>query len=158
MKSTRKEARLAGDRYYYTGKPCKHGHDSKRTVATGNCYECQQLASNKCYHDAKKDIEKRKKQILTNVRQRANRDNVPFDLEVEDLVWNKTCPIFGYEISYDKADRDRSPSLDKTIPSLGYVKGNVVVMSNRANRAKWDMSPSEIGELYEYICTIGMPS
>lgn len=155
MKSTRKEAKLVGDKYYDTGKPCKHGHYSKRTVATSNCYECQQLASNKCYHDTKNDIEKRRKQILTRVRQRAERNNIPFDIEVDDLVWNETCPIFGYVISYDEADRDRSPSLDKTDPSLGYTKGNVVVMSMRANRAKWDMTPSEIGNLYEYICNLG---
>lgn len=25
---------------YYTGKPCKHGHDSRRYTTSGACVEC----------------------------------------------------------------------------------------------------------------------
>lgn len=39
MYSKRKEAIAAGDKYYFTGKPCKHGHITKRHVSTG-CYAC----------------------------------------------------------------------------------------------------------------------
>ena len=39
MLTKRSEAIAAGDDYYFTGKPCKHGHVAKRHVRTG-CYEC----------------------------------------------------------------------------------------------------------------------
>lgn len=39
---------------------------------------------------------------------------------------------------------DNSPSLDKIIPELGYVKNNVWVVSIRANRLKSDSSYDEL--------------
>ncbi|HHT0464841.1 TPA: hypothetical protein ACTW6K_004101 [Raoultella planticola] len=37
---TRIEAAKAGRKRYYTGKRCKHGHDSERWVYNGHCVEC----------------------------------------------------------------------------------------------------------------------
>ena len=42
-----KEAKSRGDAYYYTGKPCKHGHDSVRLASTRQCYDCKNEARNK---------------------------------------------------------------------------------------------------------------
>lgn len=36
---TRKQALQNGEKYYFTGKPCKQGHMCKRHVTAG-CYEC----------------------------------------------------------------------------------------------------------------------
>ncbi len=40
MKKTRKEAKADGDIFYYTGKPCKHGHGTKRYVNGHGCSVC----------------------------------------------------------------------------------------------------------------------
>lgn len=37
---TRNEAATCGLKRYYTGKLCKHGHDSERWVHNGHCVEC----------------------------------------------------------------------------------------------------------------------
>lgn len=37
---TRKQAAADGDKLYYTGKPCRKGHDSMRYTSTGMCFEC----------------------------------------------------------------------------------------------------------------------
>ena len=37
---TKKQAREQGLKHYFTGKPCKHGHVSKRYVSTGHCFCC----------------------------------------------------------------------------------------------------------------------
>jgi len=42
LPKTRKEAREAGSKAYFTGLFCKQGHIAKRWTATGNCAECQQ--------------------------------------------------------------------------------------------------------------------
>ena len=39
-KSTRKIAIEKGEMTYYTGKPCKHGHDSPHYVTGGGCVQC----------------------------------------------------------------------------------------------------------------------
>ena len=37
---TRKEAKEYGGVYYFTGKPCKHNHISKRLSSNGSCVDC----------------------------------------------------------------------------------------------------------------------
>lgn len=37
---TRMSAARAGLKRYYTGKTCKHGHNSERWVYNGHCVEC----------------------------------------------------------------------------------------------------------------------
>lgn len=40
LAQTRAEARARGDRHYFTGKQCKHGHACHRLVSNGACLEC----------------------------------------------------------------------------------------------------------------------
>lgn len=42
---SRKEAIARGERYYFTGVPCKNNHIAKRSVTNSTCYECQQEQS-----------------------------------------------------------------------------------------------------------------
>jgi hypothetical protein len=37
---TRRDASRSGQKKFYTGKPCIHGHLSERYVTTGSCIEC----------------------------------------------------------------------------------------------------------------------
>jgi len=41
LPTTRKEAIESGSMWFYTGKPCKHGHYSKRRTVQPNCWECE---------------------------------------------------------------------------------------------------------------------
>jgi hypothetical protein len=71
-------------------------------------------------------------------KSRAKKKNLPFNLEVEDIVIPDRCPVFGVplERAEGRGADDNSPTLDKLIPSLGYVKGNIAVISWKANRLK----------------------
>jgi hypothetical protein len=44
-----------------------------------------------------------------------------------------------------------SPSLDKIIPSRGYVKGNVMVVSSKANLMKSDASVTELRDFSRWV-------
>jgi hypothetical protein len=46
---------------------------------------------------------------------------------------------------------DNTPSLDKIIPSLGYVKGNVAVISWKANVMKSNLSIDMLESILSYI-------
>ena len=37
---TRSKAKAAGARFYFTGKACRHGHESTRYASSGQCFEC----------------------------------------------------------------------------------------------------------------------
>jgi hypothetical protein len=54
MKSNRREAIEARERFYCTGKPCKHGHLSTRTTADGACVECRAKSSARQAEESKK--------------------------------------------------------------------------------------------------------
>jgi len=151
LPSTRKTALEQKSKYYFTGKKCINGHIEKRITSNGLCYECCQKASLQCYYNNKKSPEKRKIQILNKIKNRAKREGQDFDLTVENIKWPTHCPVFGYELSYEISDKDKSVSFDKHDPNKGYTKDNVNIMSLRANRAKWNLNIEEVRLIYEYL-------
>ncbi len=40
---SRAEGRYKGSQFYFTGKPCKHGHVEKRSTKKGQCLECNRI-------------------------------------------------------------------------------------------------------------------
>ena len=92
------------------------------------------------------------KVMLNAARFRAKKQNVPFDLAEEDIVLPDCCPVLGIE--FERGDgkwASGSPSLDRMIPELGYVKGNVRVISWRANNLKSDGTAEEFDRIAAYI-------
>lgn len=87
--------------------------------------------------------------MFYDARKRALKLQLPFDLDPENILIPETCPILG--LIMDCRDRDHTPSLDRIIPSEGYTKKNVCVISFRANRFKSDASASEHELIAKYI-------
>lgn len=86
--------------------------------------------------------------MLARAKSRAKRDGLPFDLTIEDLTIPATCPLLGIPlIAGIGKHTGNSPSIDKIVPSLGYVRGNVWVISHRANAIKRDASLTELETL-----------
>jgi hypothetical protein len=50
----------------------------------------------------------------------------------------------------NRTQNDFSPSIDRIIPSLGYVRGNVVIVSMRANRIKTDATDAELRRVAKF--------
>lgn len=83
--------------------------------------------------------------LFHNAKANARRKGLPFDIELSDIVIPEVCPVLGIKIVRGEGGRtDASPSIDKIVPSIGYVKGNVVVVSWKANRIKNDASIAEL--------------
>src|ERR1700722_19255130 len=77
-------------------------------------------------------------EILKSARYRAKRGGLSFNLTLEDVVIPKFCPVLGMELKV--ASGLSAPTLDRLHNYMGYVKGNVSVISWRANRLKSDAS------------------
>ena len=84
--------------------------------------------------------------ILERARGRAKRANLPFNLNRQSIVIPTSCPVLGISLKLGASRCDSSPSLDRIIPALGYVEGNVRVISDRANRLKSDQTLDELRE------------
>jgi hypothetical protein len=83
--------------------------------------------------------------MLSHARSRARLQNLPFDITIDDVLIPEFCPVLGIKLEHGKSRPTfASPTLDRNVPELGYVKGNVTVMSNRANSVKNDASAEEL--------------
>ena len=92
--------------------------------------------------------------ILRCVYNRAKRRGIPYNLSLEDIQLPVLCPVFGTVLDYGFKDGKLSPnsaSLDRRIPELGYVKGNVEIISWRANRIKTNATPEELLKVALYF-------
>lgn len=86
-------------------------------------------------------------------RSHAKRRGIEFSIKFEDIVWNDVCPILGVELDYTQYSRTKggfypnSASFDRIDPSKGYVKGNVIIVSARANLIKNNASVEELKKI-----------
>ena len=91
--------------------------------------------------------------MLVEARSRAKSKNLEFDIEVDDIKWNFTCPVLNIPITMQRnkgAGGDaNSPSLDRIDNTKGYIKGNVRLISNRANKLKNTMTKDECRMILE---------
>jgi hypothetical protein len=86
--------------------------------------------------------------LLILARHRAKKYGIPFSLTEQDIHVPEFCPILGIRLGRGAGKGshryDNIPSLDKIVPEKGYVRGNVWVISWRANRLKSDASLEDL--------------
>lgn len=90
--------------------------------------------------------------MLQGAKSRAKSRGLPFNLTLDDLgPLPEYCPVLGIPLEIGTGlHTDGSPSLDKIIPQMGYVKGNVLIISMRANRLKSNATPTEMRLLADF--------
>lgn len=91
---------------------------------------------------------------LSNTKSVCEKDGVPFDITAEDLApYPLTCPVLGIPINWMStgSSGNDSPSIDRMIPERGYVRGNVRVISHKANRLKSNASLHELEAIVNYM-------
>lgn len=92
--------------------------------------------------------------LYHSAKRRAKIKGLDFDIDLDDVIIPEYCPI----LTYLKLETcittvcDHSPSLDRIDPTKGYVKGNVHVISYKANTMKNDGTFKDIKLLYEWMC------
>lgn len=78
--------------------------------------------------------------MLRAAKSRAKQRGLPFNLTYADIVVPAHCPILGLPLKHYHGEgpggRPDSASLDRLVPELGYVAGNVQVISHLANTMK----------------------
>lgn len=88
--------------------------------------------------------------LLRYARWRATARKHDFNLTLSDIVIPENCPLLGVPIDLSAPRNSPNlPSIDRKDSSKGYVRGNVWVISNRANVLKNDATLAEISLLVE---------
>jgi hypothetical protein len=128
-----------------------HKNDNGKQLfgLASDCKLCRKEKSRIDWKNKKSNV---KKNILARSKSRAKEKNLPFDLSEKDLNVPELCPVFGKPLLLD--DPDWTYSIDRIVPELGYVSGNVIIVSNKANRIKSNATPEEIlavGNFYKSL-------
>lgn len=128
--------KMCGERKDYNSfspqKACKYGID------TGRCKQC------KSEYERKRRIEnyQHEKYIYYRLKSRCRINKIPFNLDLEDIVIPDVCPVFGTK--FIVGDYNLTASVDRITPSLGYVKGNIRIISNKANRIRNNVTSDDL--------------
>lgn len=90
--------------------------------------------------------------LLNRARARARKKKVPFNLVLDDIVVPEFCPVLGMRLVFgDGHSTPASPTVDRLKPGLGYVRGNIQVMSHRANTIKSNATAEEIEKVARWL-------
>ena len=127
------------------------------------CRICERIAMSKRYRN--NGIHQR----YNSLRLTAKKKNIVFEISKEYLAKlfkeaPDKCPIFGTEfgiVKYSPGNKDNnggfrnnSFSIDRIVPELGYVEGNLIIISDLANRIKNNATPDQIiqvGKFYKKL-------
>ncbi len=93
--------------------------------------------------------------IINGSRGRAKQKDLAFDLTIADITpLPERCPALGIRLESGIGNGSNHPnaySLDRIDNSKGYVRGNVAIISARANRLKRDGTLEEFQGLVDWL-------
>lgn len=125
------------------------------------CKLCHAENNRKRWHDPKNKVPREanyeqwkidniQRIILNKKRSHAKEYNFDFNLELNDIIIPKYCPVFGIELKVVFNTRaDESISVDRINSNLGYIKGNIIIVSWKANRLKGEADINQMKLVYD---------
>ena len=152
-----------GTSYRPECKECKNKAEAERR--RNNIEKYKKLSKEKYWANRDKELSHMKayreslkknnylKFFIQNKKKLVIRAGIDWDLDEEYLksLFTGVCPVFNCQIHLGGAKDEYKAELDRLVPSLGYVKGNVRWISRRANRIKSDASIEEIKAILKYM-------
>ena len=120
-----------GNLCYHTTAEVKHGNPK-----SCGCLRIEKLLK---HGQAKRGKNTRSYRMWISAHSRATRDHLPFGIAPSDIHIPRKCPLLKITLIHSKGKgsaSSNSPTLDRIIPSLGYIKRNVWVISKKANVMK----------------------
>lgn len=93
----------------------------------------------------------RSRWMLYAAKCRAKKEGIPFNITLADIVVPTHCPVLGIKLW--SGDHMTAGSIDRIVPELGYVKGNVGVICLGVNHLKGRLKLAEVEKLVAYMKT-----
>lgn len=117
------------------------------------CRDCQKKLSKQCI-DKRAAGDKRFK-ILMASKSSAIQRGLEHTIGLEDIPTPTHCVYLGVELDYaSKRRHSATASIDRIDSSLGYVKGNIQVISFLANRMKTDATVEQLIEFAKAVLRV----
>jgi len=99
-----------------------------------------------------------KRALFNTISTSARVRGLEYDIAFEGLSFPTHCPALGIELDYKVGKgrpMDNSPSFDRVDNDRGYVKGNVIVVSQLANRIKTSATPEQLRRVADFYGALG---
>jgi hypothetical protein len=122
----------------YCSQSCKNNYNQRKY------YNKDNNRILKIEKEKQRKQQNREKYLLGLAKYRAKRDGTPFNIDITDVIIPTHCPLLGFELKKDIGLDDNTPTIDRISPAQGYTKGNVWVVSFKANRLKGDLTPEQL--------------
>jgi len=146
-------------------------HPDRPHVAKGKCKVCYNHGYNRAEKSEARQLSKKRARVAwkktplgrartmlaqAKVNAKLGGRDLDFNLDLVDIVIPSHCPVLGIPLDC-AAERPSNnlPSLDRIDNNRGYLKGNVWVISWRANLLKKDASLAELKALVTALETRG---
>lgn len=123
-----------------------------------NTIEQLKLENPKAYEEMRQKEKERKlnepieKVIFYDAKSRAKKKNIEFNIELSDIIIPEYCPILNIKLNNKKershSTKNNSPSIDRLNNDFGYIKGNIRIISWKANKIKNESSFEEFEKIY----------
>jgi hypothetical protein len=84
-------------------------------------------------------------------KKRAREAGIEFTITPGDIHVPEVCPIFHVPLEFGKGISDSLPSLDRIDSAIGYLPGNVRVISWRANYLKKNATLEQLERMVAYM-------
>lgn len=172
---------------YFTGHPCKQGHTAHRYTVTGACsackgsakgtYDAQTLSrarSLKKWNGSTRAQEMKQRwkeadpkwawavSAAGGMRSRAAQSGAPVDVDKEYVyaILTDACPVLGTPFIFLGAGKVHaaSPTIDRIVPEKGYTRGNIVIISQKANAIKSNATWQEIRQVSHWLKNLQPPA
>ena len=90
--------------------------------------------------------------IWSKAKQRAKKNGWDFTIDESDIVIPQNCPILEVPLEWGTQGKyEYSPSLDRIDTTKGYIKGNVWIISKKANSMKNSATFNELQKFCKNI-------
>ena len=120
-----------------------HAHAQCKGGINTVCKECRKPLSSE-HWKSKTYIQK----IYDRAKTRATRKGREFNIELSDIDIPLKCPVFNIPLV---EETEYSPSIDRIDSSKGYIKGNIQIISKRANLLKNNATIEELELVVKFL-------
>jgi len=149
-------AKSIGAKFYFTGKPCPHGHVAPRISGKCWCILCRKKTQNSReparlrYQRAR--LKNPIRMLLSHARHNAKRKGYEYSLSTVDIVLGNHCPCCGVKFELAGNNHARSaPSLDRFDSSKGYIPGNINVICWACNNMKGAATSAQLRMIADWM-------
>lgn len=90
--------------------------------------------------------------VLRRVKSNCRKTGIEVTITESDILIPTHCPILGIELDRFATTKTRSnaPSIDRIDNNKGYIPGNIIIVSLKANRIKNDATVEELMKVAEF--------